>query len=102
MWSVSLAIMPFCEGLWSKLASEELRLDDLHQDVPGQDVGLLYPRRFTGRDANAMFGRGDEFPPGFSGERNCSEADTPSGFHRTQNIKRIPTCADTDHHVPGA
>ena len=68
-------------------------------DVPYQNMALLYARRFVRRRRKAKVDFAPEFPPGATRESNCTYAQPSGGRHGLKHISRITACRDTDYDV---
>ena len=74
-------------------------LNQFANDVPYQNMALLYAWRFVRWRTKAKVDFALEFPPGTTRESNRMYAQSSRGRHGLKHISRIPACRDTNYDV---
>src|SRR5215467_4688335 len=74
-------------------------LDQLGNDVPGQNVTLLNTRSFVRRNTDAVIDRLLELPAAASCEAHSMQPLLPGSLHSPEYIRRITTGGKTDRDI---
>jgi hypothetical protein len=83
------------------LLAEQGSFDQFADDVAGENMRLLNPRRFLRRNAYTVIDGGSHLPAILAYQTDCDELSPARDFHRADDIGGIAAGTDSEGNVTG-